>query len=324
MTANEQCSHKPTRFAEYRNWVTDTRRWDHYVPCPGDVIVATYPKCGTTWMQRIVNLLIFQTTEPQPISQICPWYDLRTGPSIDAVNTMLSAQRHRRSIKTHAPLDAVPIHEEVRYIHVARDGRDACLSYHNHITGFTSATLARLNAVGHGDAQLNAPYPSVSKDPAEFFHLWLTTSLLEGATDGYLNVSYFDLENSYWAHRKLSNLLMVHYVDLKTNLEVEMRRVANFLEIEVRAKVWPALIQAASFATMKEQGEELIPNLAALFQEGSRRFFHKGQDGRWKGTFRERDLFTFEEKMSRLPVNCRNWLTAGRLEAGDPRSMDDR
>jgi hypothetical protein len=35
----------------------------------------------------------------------------------------LAAQTHRRFIKTHLPVDGVPIFDEVQYIRVARDGR---------------------------------------------------------------------------------------------------------------------------------------------------------------------------------------------------------
>ncbi len=35
----------------------------------------------------------------------------------------LHTQRHRRFVKTHLPFDAVPIWDEVKYIHVS-DGRD--------------------------------------------------------------------------------------------------------------------------------------------------------------------------------------------------------
>ena len=50
---------------EYRTWIFDSRRWQHYRPRPDDIVIATYPKCGTTWMQRIVSLLVFQSPEPK-------------------------------------------------------------------------------------------------------------------------------------------------------------------------------------------------------------------------------------------------------------------
>ena len=68
---------------EYRTWSADSRRWLAYQPRAGDIVVATYPKCGTTWMQRIVNLLIFQSAEPQPVSKLSPWYDMRIAASTD-------------------------------------------------------------------------------------------------------------------------------------------------------------------------------------------------------------------------------------------------
>src|SRR5215831_6483968 len=37
---------------EYRTWATDSTRWKGFEPRPDDIIVATYPKCGTTWMQQ--------------------------------------------------------------------------------------------------------------------------------------------------------------------------------------------------------------------------------------------------------------------------------
>ena len=34
---------------EYRSWIVDSRHWDRYRPRADHIIIATYPKCGTTW-----------------------------------------------------------------------------------------------------------------------------------------------------------------------------------------------------------------------------------------------------------------------------------
>ena len=56
----------------YRTWMTDSRRWDTYRPRTGDIVVATYPKCGTTWMQRIVDLLIFRRQSRGTLATLRP------------------------------------------------------------------------------------------------------------------------------------------------------------------------------------------------------------------------------------------------------------
>ena len=81
---------------EYRTWLFDSRRWQHYRPRPADIVIATYSKCGTTWMQRIVGLLVFQTPEPRPIMEISAWIDRRFPEPIDALMARLEDQEHRR------------------------------------------------------------------------------------------------------------------------------------------------------------------------------------------------------------------------------------
>ena len=144
----------------YRTWIVDSRRWDHYRPRPTDIVIATYPKCGTTWMQRIVGLLVFQSPEPRPIMQISAWIDRRFPEPIEAVAARIEAQDHRRFLKTHLPFDGLPIHEEVKYVHVARDGRDACMSFHNQGSGFTPEMLDRLDRAGLEDESVGPPLPA--------------------------------------------------------------------------------------------------------------------------------------------------------------------
>jgi aryl sulfotransferase len=298
---------------EYRTWTLDSRQWNDYQPRPDDIIVATYPKSGTTWMQRIVNLLIFQNDEARPIDVMSPWIDRRFGKPIAEVWPIVNAQTHRRAFKTHLPLDGVPLYDGVKYIHVARDGRDAAMSFHNHGTGLNQSYYEQADAIGLADESIARPYPRTPAEPAEYFHQWLRVGAIEGQDSGYNSVSYFEFEQSYWSERHRKNLFLVNYTDMKADLAAEMRRVAEFLNIEVSDELWPIFVKAAGFEAMKKQGGEIMPNVGKLFTDGTDRFFNKGVNGRWQGVFVDEDLALYDEKLKKtLPPECIRWLHFGK------------
>lgn len=296
---------------EYRTWVADSRRWNGYAPRPGDIVVATFSKCGTTWTQRIISLLVFQDTQPRPLPVISPWIDARFRAPAEEMFEALEAQSRRRFIKTHTPLDGVPLFDEVRYIHVARDGRDAALSMHNHATGFSEAQLLDFDRIGAEDPAVGRPYPRAPSDPGDYLRSWF-------------DMGFFNHEVGYWAERRRPNFLFVHYDDLKQDLDAEMRRIADFLDIQADEPIWASLVGAASFEAMSAAGEELMPYTKRMFVEGSRRFFNKGVSGRWRNTFGQAELALYD---SRLRAACSPtlaaWLEQGRLGAGDPRDLPD-
>ncbi len=300
-----------------RTRVFNSERWQGYRPRNDDIIIATYSKCGTTWMQRIVSMFVFASAEPKHIWDLSPWPDMRLFGPIEATLATAEAQTHRRFFKTHLPYDALPRPDGVKFIHVARDGRDAALSLHNHLSKFTAETLGQLDKISVSDPKFGDPYPRAAEDSADFFHCWVTDESNDGQGDP--GASFFEVEKSYWAERHDPNLLLVHYADLKRDRGGEMRRVADFLEIDVADSLWPSLIEAASFETMRRQGDELIPALQMLWgNEGSSRFFNKGNNRGWEGVFRPDDLLLYDAKVrASFEPELAHWIAHGGSSTDD-------
>lgn len=304
-----------------RTWHMDSRRWDGFRPRDGDVVIGTFPKCGTTWTQQIVSLLIFESVEPKPVMAISPWVDARFMLPIEDVLATIEAQTHRRFLKTHLPFDALPVFDTVRYIHVARDGLDAFMSWHNHTLRYKR--FAALDAVGLGDETIGRPYPRPSASPREFFSGWMEDAAAPCGVD-CTAASFLDIELSYWSARRAANVLLVHYNDLKADLDGEMRRVASFLGCEPPADLWPKLVEAATFEAMKREGKALLPSASAAFEGGHEGFLFSGKNERWRGVLSEDDIARYRERArGTLSAGLQKWLEHGRLGAGEPRTAAD-
>src|SRR5262245_43774026 len=128
----------PQKSHEYTSHVLiDSTRWHVYNHRPGDIVISTSYKTGTTWMQTIVANLLFQDgVFPGPVSMMSPWLDM-TLPPLDQVAQGLEAQQHRRFIKSHLALDGLPYFETAKYIVVGRDLRDVFMSIWNHHNGYS-------------------------------------------------------------------------------------------------------------------------------------------------------------------------------------------
>ena len=314
---------------EYRTWSLDSRYWDGYAPRSDDIIIATAPKCGTTWMQQIVSSMVFRDARVRALPTVSPWVEARFRFTAETACKAIEDLPHRRFLKTHLPLDGLPFYDQVKYIHVARDGRDAALSMHNHFTGFSEEQLARFDEIGLDDPVIGRPYERPSADPAAYFRAWLATkpkrrNPKRSSVEGPPSPHFFDLEASYWAERRRPNVLLVHYADLSADLEAEMRRIAAFLAIEIDESIWPSLVHAAGFETMKSSGDELMPQTKLMFAEGSKRFFNKGKNSRWRGVLSESDLALYADAVRETcKPGLAAWLDHGRRKTTDPRNAPD-
>lgn len=288
---------QPTR--ESRSIIWDSLRWQDFAHRPGDIFVCTPPKCGTTWTQTIVVELVFPGgPAPGPVFEVAPWIDARFEP-IGDILTRLDAQTHRRQIKTHTRADAVPIFDDAQYIVVGRDGRDACMSFLNHMANLQPELMGRLitSAIEEGIPLGSGPPPV--HDLHEFFAWWIDERIL------------FDHICSWWEHHGEANVLFVHFNDLKADLDGQMRRIAAFLHIPIDEATWPTQVERCTFAGMKARPDD-IAEFESHFIGGADTFLYKGTNGRWQGELADDELARYDTAVAEyLTPECATWLAGG-------------
>ncbi|MFJ6706508.1 MULTISPECIES: sulfotransferase domain-containing protein [unclassified Streptomyces] len=303
-------SYPPSRV--YRSPLLDSTRWNSFEPRHGDIVISTATKAGTTWAQRIVASLIFQSVRlPRPLMEISPWLDMAMVPLADVLAT-LSEQRHRRFVKTHLPLDALPFHPHVRYVVVGRDLRDLALSTHHHARSMSSAgprAALAAAAQAHGGENLSSfRPPEVPEDVHAFWREFFTRSAYPWESDGWPYNSPTRHLSSWWEYRSEPNIRLLHYQDMLDDLDGEMRRLAEFLGITVDERVWPDLVHACTFAEMKVNEDEIWDSGLSGSALGSWNFFHKGTSGQWRTLCSEDELALHDRAVRRLPEGLRTWL----------------
>ena len=291
----------PKKTHEFRNHHMDSSRWNDFKTRKSDIVIATWVKSGTTWMQQIVGQLLFDGSEGLPILDISPWLDLRIQPK-DDIFEMLECQTHRRFVKTHLPADALVISPDVQYIFVGRDGRDAVWSWHHHHSLFNDAAYDAFNKT---PGLVGPPLQKPEADVVKYFRNWL-------ANDGSPIWPFFSNIRSWWAIRDLPNVMLVHFNDLKADLPGQMQRIAGFLDIEVEASRWPVLVEHCTFDYMKKHADSLTPMLEQMLLGGGKEFINKGTNARWRDALSEQDINSYEKMALReLGPECARWIATG-------------
>jgi aryl sulfotransferase len=304
----------------YQNHNLDSTRWQQFQPRPDDIVITTSIKSGTTWMQEIVRQLIFCGEAAAPerdntsLWQVSPWLEWPILPR-DVVLGTLAAQPHRRFIKSHLPLDGLPYFPQVKYILVGRDARDVAMSLWNHYAEFNDVVFGT-NSVPDGTGD---PFPLPPPDIHTFWRDWIGRGWFAWESEGYPFWGNLYHTQSWWPYRHLSNILFVHYNDLKSDLAGEIHHIADFLEIPLADSALASILQATGFHAMREREDRLNDRMRIAWKEGAKTFFHKGTNGRWRDVLSAADLDLYEAKAAQvLTPDCRAWLEEGRVAlAGD-------
>ncbi|MFH1771031.1 MAG: sulfotransferase domain-containing protein [archaeon] len=286
-----------------QNRFMDSTIWNDFSYKKGDIVIISYIRSGTTWLQQIVGQLVFDGKENLPIAEMSPWLDLRFPPPKEKLSA-LEKQVHRRFIKTHLPADAIPFSNDVKYLYIARDARDVAWSSHNSFSELTDETYELFNSV-------NIDLPLLEKPPesrVQFFNDWMKCN-------GHPYWAYDENILTWWNLKDEPNVKLLHYNNLQKNMEGQIRDIASFLEIPINENNWSYVVEHCTFDYMKRNAAKSIPLEGKLWKKGVKSFMYKGTNTRWKSELSIDDIMKYESTMKkRLGESCANWMMTGYLE----------
>ncbi len=291
----------PQKTRELQNHHMDSTIWNEFAFRDDDIIISTYAKSGTTWTQQIVGQILFKGAEDVDVQGLSPWLDMRVPPR-EMKFEALAAQTNRRFIKTHLPLDAFVFRPELKHIYIARDGRDVLWSLHNHHLNANELFYEMINDT---PGRVGPPLDICDPDIRRYFLHWLDN-------DGAPFWSMWENVRTWWTVRHHPNVLMLHYADMKRDHEGAVRKIADFLDIELDDAAVARVVEHSSFDYMKRNAEKSTPLGGAPWRGGARSFINKGSNGRWRDVLSEDDSRKYEARaLNELGPECAHWLAGG-------------
>lgn len=238
-----------------------------------DVIIATFPKNGTTWTQKIIQNLHrahntgqLQDTEQvkEPLTAQMPWLENEANEDIDKMEGT-------RYIKTHNSYEwtvydpAVPC----KYIYVARNPKDVCVSLYHHCKGFSVF-------------EYDGPFE-------EFANLFL---------DGKVESSdWWEHVRDFYKNNKGMDVLFLKYEDMHADGVKAIKQINDFCGLpaltEEQAK---EVVELSTFKSMKKDPNSNYSWLDPVRNSGQAPFMRKGTVGDWSNYFTPELAAKFDEK----------------------------
>jgi hypothetical protein len=293
----------PGSWWHYTSPDEDSARWWEFPFRPGDIVVSTRSKSGTTWVQMICLLLVFGIADlPDRLGRLSPWLDWLVEPQ-EEVFARLAAQTHRRVIKTHTPLDGMPLDHRATYIVVGREPLDVAVSLYHHSDNIDRRRMAELTGRPERDRPARPP-----------LHEWLLEFVdwdgdprtrLDTLPGAMLHLS------DAWARRHDANVVVLHYDDLVADLDGSMRGLAGQLGVFVDEERWPGLVQAATFESMRADAGAPDAGLDVLKDPAA--FFRRGKSGEGRALLRAGELAHYRDRVAAMaPDGLLGWLQRDR------------
>ena len=294
----------------YTSGDEDSARWQGFAFRPGDIVISTRSKHGTTWMQMICALLIFGTPDlPEPLARLSPWLDWLTAPR-EEVFARLDAQRHRRFIKTHTPLDGIPLDPMATYLVVGRHPLDGAVSLYHQGANIDRDRLRQLTG-RDGPEPGRPPRPPLR----EWLLSWIDSDVQPQDSLDSLPGVMWHLSDA-WSRRNPAGgdrpkVLLFHYDELSADLGGQMRRLAELLDITIPPVMWPSLVRAATFGEMRAAAAAQLPHPAGVLKDPLA-FFRRGRPGAGREALSEGERARYHARARTLAEpDMLGWLHHG-------------
>jgi hypothetical protein len=227
-----------------------------YQPNSHDVIVCSYFKSGTTWtLQMAIQVAHKGAAEFRSLHDAVAWPDVpeifrsRVIP-LDNSSPVKSSPTGLRVIKTHLPQVEVPYSPEARYIAVVRDPKDVCVSGYHFQRSMLLGPLA----------------PSV----AHYVDFFLSPEFPIGSWGKHVD--------GYWRLRDRENVLFLTYEEMKRDGAAAIRRIAQFMKVDLRVDEFDEVVRRSSFKYMKS-ADEFNPGRIVPWGKEQGYFVRRGKSG---------------------------------------------
>lgn len=243
--------------------------WDIPNPKASDIYLVSYPKSGNTWMRYLMAYAIWpELTEVDLVEMAAymPSFALQHDSKVMLDPDAPCNQLRHRIIKHHAIYNGTAKQYINSAIYIARDGRDAIVSYW-HFCNQRDGT-----AIPFSD------FIELSARPEHSFGPW------RGHVLGWLNAP-------------LDNKLILRYEEMLSDTAGCLRRALEFTEINVDESAIAKAVERASFDSMRNLEKTKGLNLDQLKNV---EFVRKGKSGSWAETFGPGDL----ERFNRFHGGC--------------------